>query len=108
MKDAFGRFISEGDIVLYSTRSGSCQYMNIAKVTRVEDKKVKVNVLAGTGCDWTYGTGKFVGNEYKKFPCEGYETTLHASGNVVISNGIDAGGIRERVLAEQKKHINKD
>lgn len=104
MKDAFGREIRENDVIVYSTRSGSHLFMNVARVLKAQPDKVKVRVLAGTGYAWS--SGRFAWNEktksYETTKYEGYDTTLHASRNIVISNGIDAAGIHASVMQKQR------
>ncbi len=108
MNDAFGRRINEGDIVVHATRQSSSQYLNVAKVIKTEDKRIRVLVLAGTNYHWQEGERKWsdLAKTYVAQPFEGYETWLHASGNVIVANGIDAMGIHDKVIAEQRAKLS--
>ena len=107
MKDAFGRQINEGDTVVYATRNGSATYMHVAKVIKAEDERVKIRSVAGTSYEWTYGHSKYdsATRETHTTEHDGHEAWLRASGNVVVSNGIDVQGIHESVMATQRKNI---
>lgn len=92
MKDAFGRQISVGDVVVYATRRSSSQYMHVARVTRIEADRLKVHTYAGTSYAWTSGRSKW-NSTTKTYdtlpPSSGYDTTLRTSGNVVLAHGLD-------------------
>lgn len=109
MKDCFGREINVGDVVVYATRHGSSQHMNVGKVEATQDKTVKVHVVAGT--DWHWTSGRMKWNEartsYDRVLLEGRNVTLRASGNVVIANGISAEAIHDSVIAQQNANIEK-
>lgn len=109
MKDMFGRHIAEGDTVTYAVRHGSSMDTRIAKVLKVEDKRVRVAVVAGTGWAWERGSSWYDAKTqtFKSLPFEGYETWLRTPHNVLVSNGIDALGIREGVLQRQRVHLAK-
>lgn len=107
MKDAFGREIREGDYVVYATRHGSSTNMNVAKVLKAEDERVRIKALTGTDYNWRHGHSKYdsTTKTYNTTPHEGHEAWLRASGNVVVTNGIDALGIHEKIMAEQRANI---
>ena len=109
MNDAFGRRINEGDVIVHSKRTGSSLFMSVGRVIKAEDERIRVKVLAGTDYHWRYGKGQW--NEatktYEHLPHEGHEAWIRASGNVVVANGIDALGIHDRVLSEQRNHLAK-
>lgn len=109
MKDCFGREINVGDVVVYATRHGSSQNMNVGKVEATHEKTVKVHVIAGT--DWHWTSGRMKWNEqrtsYDRVPLEGRNVTLRASGNVIVANGIDADAIHDIVLSQQHAAIEK-
>lgn len=107
MKDAFGREIREGDIVVYATRNGSTTCMNVARVLKAEVERVRIHSIAGTSYEWTYGHSKYdsTTKKYNTSLHEGHEAWLRASGNVVVSNGIDAAGIHDNVMAKQRENI---
>lgn len=73
MNDAFGKRISKGDIVVYSTRQSSALYMHVGEVTAATDDNIRVRVLAST----SYGAPD-------------RSVSLRAGGNVIVANGIDA------------------
>ena len=79
MKDMFGRFITDNDIVVYVGRVSSSTWLRVARVTKVSEDNVWVHVLAG--------------NSLRRYP---YDTVLHVSENVMVANGIDAMGIVTR------------
>lgn len=105
MKDAFDKEVAVGDTVIYATRKSSSQYMHVARVLKVEERHMRVQVLGGSDYDWIYG--KWDQERGMSVPFESYEATLRAPGNVVVANGIDAMGINARLVAEQKKKIEK-
>ncbi len=107
MKDCFGSEISVGDTVVYATRHGSSQFMNVARIDETFDNKVKATVLAGTDYDWRCGRSTW--NEstksYDSLPLESRSVTLRASGNVIVTNGIDALAIHDKVMTKQREHM---
>lgn len=109
MKDAFGRDIHENDVVVYATRHGSSTYMNVAKVIKAEEGRVRVQTVAGTDYNWKNGkmTRNQTTRQYEYVPYEGHFTWLHASGNVIVSNGIDAMGIHDKIVSEQRENLAK-
>lgn len=107
MKDAFGKEIVKDDIVVYATRSGSSLDLSIGKVTKVEDKRIHIEAIAGT--DYTWTNGKHAYNEatktYEDVPRESYEVWLRTPNNIIVANGIDAMGIHETVVSTQRKNL---
>lgn len=109
MNDMFGKRIKDGDIVIYVGRQSSTTYLTIARVLVVRDHNVRVKTLAGNQGVWL--TGKFGRDKtqelgvrsawgYSKF--EGHEAVLRTSRNVMVANGIDALGIHNSLMSQQK------
>lgn len=116
MKDAFGRVIKSGDLVMYATRSGSTQNINIARVKEVATKKrkwsdtetefVRAECVAGTGYDFKYGSTKWTDDgKIVSIPMTSRDVTLTAAGGIIIVNGIDVDDIIGGMLAEQTANI---
>lgn len=55
MKDLFGNTIRVGDYIAYPGRGGSSLWVNIARVTGVDDKKVSVR-----------STSRWIGDRWEK------------------------------------------
>jgi len=99
MKDTFGRRINKGDIILYCTRRGSSQSMQLAVVDEdLFDNQIKAHTVAGNTWEWRMGDWN---------PQDGHvlytgrSVTLTQPRNVVIVNGIDIDDIKARVEKEQ-------
>ena len=107
MKDMFGREIKVDDIVVYATRRSSTQYMMIARVLKVTEKNVRVLVVAGNDHEWRNGHFGYNSEtkQYERTEMTGYEASLTASNNVMISNGIDVGGIQASLVEAQRKAL---
>jgi hypothetical protein len=99
MKDAFGREIKVGDTLVYGTRSGSSQQLNVAIVREVVKKKerwgdgekefVRAECVAGTDSDFFNGKMKWTGKDYVTETLTSRNVALQASGNMMIANGLD-------------------
>lgn len=109
MKDMFDRHVAVGDVVTYAVRHGSTMDTRVAQVLVVEDERIRVNVIAGTGYEWERGRWRWDGDTgtSEALPYTGYTAWLRTPHNVLIANGIDALGICEAVLKRQQEHLAK-
>ncbi len=95
MKDAFGREINVGDIIVYATRSGSCQYLHVATVKDVvkkvrfgsESEFLRAECFAGTSSAFTFGV--YDEKLKKRIKITSRKVTLHAWRNIIVVNGIN-------------------
>lgn len=96
MKDAFGRQINVGDIIVYATRISSSQYLNVAIVRDVVKKKtyfdterefLRVDCFASTSFAFTFGVYDKKVGEYVKITSR--KVTLRSPRNIMIVNGIN-------------------
>lgn len=114
MKDAFGRDVQPGDIVVYATRSGSHQYVNVARVKEIVTKKsrrdnvdrefIRAETFAATDYAFLHGHSKWDRHLVTRTmvpPVASRNVSLKVSGNMVIVNGIDVGRLVEGVKTQQ-------
>lgn len=101
MKDAFGRQINVGDIIVYATRRSSSQYLNVAIVRDVVKKKtqfdterefLRAECFAGTSFAFTFGVYDKKVGKYVKIAAR--KVTLSAPRNIMIVNGINVEELR--------------
>lgn len=101
MKDAFGRQINVGDIIVYATRISSSQFLNVAIVRDVVKKKthfdterefLRADCFAGTSFAFTFGVYDKKVGEYVKITSR--KVTLRATRNIMIVNGINVEELR--------------
>lgn len=92
MKDAFGKEIKIGDVVVYATRRGSLQDLNVAIVERISKNQddyefINAKCVKGTGSEFNLGKWNY---DLEKFEKISYRNViLRASHNMMIANGID-------------------
>ena len=93
MKDAFGKEIKIGDIVVYATRRSSSQDLNIAIVERISKNKyddgefINAKCVKGTGSEFSLGKWNYDLEKFEKISHR--NVILRVSHNMMIANGID-------------------
>ena len=115
MKDAFGRNVEPNDIVVYATRSGSMQFINVARVKEIVSKEpnwrgittefVRAECIAGSGWAFQHGRSKWDGKVLKTEPYVSRKVMLSAGDNMIVVNGIDTDAIVLLVQARQAANI---
>jgi hypothetical protein len=105
VKDAFGREIKVGDTLVYGTRSGSSQQLNVAVVKEIVKKKpdwrdevgefIRAECVAGTGYEFSQGKSKWDGKNYVTEPLTSRQVALQASGNMMIANGLNLEELKQ-------------
>lgn len=98
MKDAFDRELKIGDIIVYATRLGSSQNLNVATVERISVGKYKQEYINakcfnGTGCDFKYGKWNDKLKEHVKISNK--NVVLRTPKNIMIINGADVNELRK-------------
>lgn len=115
MKDAFGRTVEPNDIVVYATRSGSMQFINVARVKEIVSKEpkwrggntefIRAECIAGSGYTFIHGRSKWDGKALKTEPYVSRNVTLSAGDNMIVVNGIDTDAIVLLVQTRQAANI---
>lgn len=119
MQDAFGRELKAGDLVLYATRSGSSQHLNVAVVDEIVKKPqkysnekteiVRATCVACNDSDFTHGKMKWdaTTRTYDYHRLLSRKVVLKVSGNMMIVNGIDLDALTQKVQQTQSRNIEE-
>lgn len=110
MKDTFGRDVSVGDTIVYGTRTGSSQYLTVARVLEIKNKNREkfsgiveymiCKPTAGNNYNWKYGLWNYP--TQTRLPYVPKNVRIMTSHNFMIANGINVEEIEECARRQMK------
>lgn len=98
MKDAFNREIKVGDVIVYCTRRGSNQNLNVATVERISVGKYKqefINAKCFNGTGYDFKHGKWNHSLQERVKISNKNVILRTPKYIMIINGVDVNELRK-------------